>query len=111
MAKIPFSFNQDSGLLTSHADSGDQNVVLYEQDVEANLDWSKSLANDENYWKAGVKSGFAHYAHVPDLVILDMRAKHGVNFYSKEDSAKVMSLIETHYPYCKTTHKFHSVKS
>ena len=98
------SYNQDSGLLTTTAFEDGRNVVKYEQDVSAAFDENARLRATDR-WKVGVKEGLAHAASVPDVVIIDMLQRFGVNFYDKDQRQQVLKLIETEYPYCKTTDK------
>ena len=103
MSRKFLSYNPDTGLLTSTAFEDGRNVVKYEQDVEKHFDFAAELRTTDR-WKQGVKESFAHAAFVPDIVILDMLTRFGVNFYDKDQSKRVLQLIETEYPKCKTTY-------
>lgn len=105
MARKFLDFNPLTGLLTTTAFEDGKNIIKYEQDVTPFFDDNARLRADTDRWKQGVKDSFAHAAFVPDLVIVDMLTKHGVNFYAKEDHNKVMYLLETEYQKCKTTDK------
>lgn len=103
MSRKFLSYNPDTGLLVSTAFEEGRNVVKYEQDVQAHLDYAAGLRQTDR-WKQGVKESFAHAAFVPDVVILDMLTRFGVNFYDKAQGKRVLQLIETEYPKCKTTY-------
>jgi hypothetical protein len=105
MSRKFLSFNPNTGLMISTAFEDGKNVVKYEQDVSTHLDRAATLRADTDRWKQGVKDCFAHAAFVPDLVIMDMLTRFGVNFYDKSQTKRVMQLIETEYPKCKTTDK------
>lgn len=98
-------FDPTTGLLVSTAFEDGRNVVKYEQDVSSHLDLAAELRNNPDIWRQGVKDSFAHAAFVPDLVIMDMWTKHGVNFYDKHQRKRVLQLLDTEYPKCKTTDK------
>jgi CTP:phosphocholine cytidylyltransferase-like protein len=108
MSRKFLSFNKDKGLLTTTTFEDGRNVVKYEQDLQPYWDENaRWRANSSELWAKGMKDEgkMTHIAFIPDIVILDMMQKHGVNFYAKEDAAKVKKLIETEYQNCKTTEK------
>lgn len=47
--------------------------VRHEQDLEPHVEYATALRNNEDYWKQGVKRGFAHAAHIPDVVIVELK--------------------------------------
>lgn len=105
MALKHFDYNPRTGLITKTAFEDGKNVVKYEQDCEPFWDANAAMRSDPDRWKQGVKESFAHSAFVPDVVIVDMLTRFGVNFYDPAQSDRVMQLIETEYPKCKTTDK------
>ena len=105
MSRKFLDFDPLTGLLTTTAFEDGRNVIKYEQDVQGHLDKAARLRADPDHWKKGVKQSFAHGAFVPDLVILDMRTRFGVNFYDKAQRNRVLQLLDTEYPKCKTTDK------
>lgn len=95
-----------SGLLTTTAFEDGRNVIKYEQDVSGHWDINAEYrATGDDRWRKGVKESFAHAAFVPDIVILDMKTRFGVDFYDKAQQKRVLQLIETEYPKCKTVNK------
>jgi hypothetical protein len=80
--------------------------VHYRQDVEPVLEYTKRLRND-GMTDYGIKQDLWHYAQIPPVIILEMRFKHGVDVFQKDHLHKVFQLINTEYPYLKTTEKMH----
>jgi hypothetical protein len=105
MSKKLLDVDPYTGLITTTDFQDGKNFVGYEQDVSKHLDHAARLRNDPDYWRRGVKESFAHAAFVPDYVILDMRERFGVNFYDKDQRKRVLQLLESEYPKCKTTDK------
>ena len=73
-------------------------------DAEPNLEYSKALRNDEEYWKHGVKNEMAHYAHIPNI-LLEQWANKGVNINDVDELIKMVNKPE--YAYLRTTTKRH----
>jgi hypothetical protein len=51
-----------------------------------------------------------HYARVPNAIILEMKQKHGVDFFDRNDSKRMFALLNTEYSRFKTTEKKHNVR-
>lgn len=81
--------------------SGDMKLIRT-ADVEPVLDHTKGLANEDGVWKQGVKDGWALYAKLPPIVILQMRAK-GINVFDQNDQKRMFAEINSHYPHLKAT--------
>jgi hypothetical protein len=105
MSRKILSFDKNKQLLTTTTFEDGKHVVKYEQELQPYWDENARFRANGDLWAKGMKDGMAHVAFIPDLVILDMLHKHGVNFYAPEDGPKVRKLIETEYAYCKTTDK------
>ena len=99
------SYDPTKGLLTTTELVDGRNVVKYEQDCQPYWDENARFRANPERWRQGVKESFAHAAFVPDVVIIDMKTRFGVNFYDKSQRKRVLELIETEYPKCKTTDK------
>lgn len=97
-------YNPITGLTTTTAEEDGKSIFAYEQDVSAHLDLAARCRNerDQNFDR---HDSIQHVAFVPDSVILKMRFEDGVNFYAKEDQKRVLQLLQTKYPACKTTTK------
>jgi hypothetical protein len=70
------------GLLTTHYtdEATGKMFTHYQQDLTAPHEYVKGLKSDE-YWKAGVKKGWAHAVHVPEVKVLELRAI-GIDVFS-----------------------------
>ena len=88
----------------------DQIVITHEHDVQANLDWAHELSTQTQRDRDGMRKDFWHYAHVPNGVIMDMKIKHGVDFYDQRQAKRVFELLNGEYKRCKVTAKHHEVK-
>lgn len=100
-----FDYNPQTGLLTTTAFEDGRNIVKYEQDCSPLFEDNAKKRADTDRTAKGIKDSLMHAAFVPDVVIIDMLTKHGVNFYDNHQTDRVMQLLETEYSHCKTTHK------
>jgi hypothetical protein len=100
-----FDYNPTTGLITTTAFEDGRHVIKYEQDCEPFWQENARFRANTDLWAKGKKDGMAHVAFIPDVVILDMKTRFGVNFYDKADDKKVLKLLETEYAKCKTTDK------
>jgi hypothetical protein len=92
-------------------DHATQRVILsHEQDVSKALDLAAELRADKDRTRNGMKTDFLHYAIVPPVIQLEMKQKHGVNFWDKKDDAKTYALLNDEYSRFKVTEIHHSVK-
>ena len=90
--------------------TGDAHIETF-QDVEPILDFTKSLYNDDGYWKRGVKADMAHYARIPIVVQLQWLQKYGAeNDPMKPGNEKLLfSLLNSpEWRYLKTTNRIHT---
>jgi len=78
--------------------------TTYKQDLEGALERSRAMRNDDDYWKQGVKRGFAHIATIPDVVILELR-KLGIDVYRAPVKDIVTGLHKLNKPHLLTTTK------
>ena len=97
---VYFSFN----------DHDDQVTITHEQDVTRHLALAHEMANDDQLTKDGIKHDMWKYAHVPNTVIVEMKQKHGVDFFDRNDAPKVFDLLNTEYKAFKTTTKNHKIR-
>jgi hypothetical protein len=68
------------------------------------------MRNNPEVSKVGIKEGWWHYCHIPDIVILKMKQEDGVDVYDRNDFKAVGKLIESKYPYLKFTDGKHAFK-
>jgi hypothetical protein len=111
MSKRLLDYNPLTGEKTwFQYDQNDVMTITHEQDVQKILDYAHLKATNADYSKKGMKGDWWHYAKVPNIVILEMKQKHGVDFFSEEDAPKVFHLMNTEYKAFKTTDKVHNVR-
>lgn len=89
-------FQEESGKL----------VVTKTEDVEPLLDRNAEL-RATNATNIGIKKGLWLYASIPVTVQYEL-LKRGINIFRGEDRKKMFDVIESDYPYLKTTNKKHS---
>jgi len=89
---------------------GEKVTITHSQNVQPVLDLAHGLAMDENRTNKGIKGDMWHYAKVPSTVIMEMKEKHGVDFFDKNDWPRVFHLLNTEYTGFKTTHKTHEIR-
>lgn len=87
----------------------DKMVITHSQDVEGILDFAHGKALS-NATAKGIKNDMWHYARVPNSIILEMKQKHGVDFFDKNDAKRMFHLLNTEYKRFKTTDKKHNVR-
>ena len=91
-------------------DANDQMAITHEQDVTPALDVAHFLATEGDYTRDGLKNDMWHYAKVPNSVILEMKQKHGVDFFDRNDAKRMFELLNTEYKAFKTTDRTHNVR-
>ncbi len=90
------------------ADSATNQVTItHEQDVEPHLRLAHANAVDDDLTKAGIGNDMWKYAHIPNTIIIEMKQKHGVDIFDRNDQQKVFDLLNGEYSRFKTTTKHH----
>lgn len=105
MARKFLGYDPTTGLLTTSAVEDGKAYIGYEQDVSASLNFAERIRNERTKDVLNSEHALNHVAFIPDSVILKMKFEDGVNFYDKSQQKRVLQLIETKYPKCKTTYK------
>ena len=60
-------------------------TIHEQQDAEPHIELGKSLQNDDNYKRQGIKKGWMHLAHIPNSVLLQWSRESGIsNIFSRE---------------------------
>lgn len=105
-------FNPLSGerVLFDYDAHEDRMVLTHQQDVRRELAFAHNKAADDSASKRGIKNDLWHYARVPNIVIMEMKQKHGVDFFDKNDQKRVFHLLNTEYKWCKTTNGHHGIR-
>ena len=84
--------------------------IHYRQDVEPVLELAKIERDGGMADKAGKKQDIFLYARIPNTVQLEMKHKYGLDMNNKNHLKRIFELINSDYPYCKTTNKKHFLK-
>lgn len=71
-------------------------------DAQGAIDHATRLRNDPEHWKKGVKNNIAHYAYIPDIVLLKWHTM-GVNLGNPDALVEMVNKPE--WSYLKTTDK------
>ncbi len=113
MDKRLLSFDPCTGLKTFHSynDLTDETFISYEAPSSPIIELNKTLQNDTDYSKAGIKQDFWHYATIPVMVQMEWLINYGIDIYKQEDGPRISSLLnDPDYRYLKTTEKHHKFK-
>ena len=86
MDKLGQWFNGGMRVTTGIANDGTF-VVKHDQDLQPHVEYATALRNDESYSASGIKRGMWHAAHIPDVVVVELR-QIGVDVFDKDTSAK-----------------------
>lgn len=81
--------------------------ITHEQDVDEHLRRTHAQSVDDDFTKRGIHNDMWKYASIPNIIIMEMKQKHGVDFFDKNDWPKVLDLINTEYSRFKTTTRTH----
>lgn len=84
----------------------DVTTLMGYQDVEPILEMNNQLRNDADYSKKGIKNEMWHYAKIPNIV-QEALLRKGINMDNKDHAKKFFQVLESEYPYLKTTTKVH----
>ena len=107
MSKLILDYDPLSGTseYLEMSEGGDKMRVVQAQDVTSILESAKAMALDEDYTKHGVKQDQWHYARIPDVIMMEMKRKYGVDWLDKNDKGhkKFLRVLNRHYPAFKTT--------
>jgi len=72
------------------------------QDVEPVLEAAKIARNEGGLNREDIKRSWWHYASIPPIVILQLKAK-GIDVYDKNDHQRMLAELNTNYPHLKMT--------
>lgn len=93
---------------SSHGKNLDDWTFEYKfDDISHEVDASRSLQNDDDHWKKGVKQGMVHYAHIPNSLLLKWHCE-GVNINDQKELFKKVN--DREYSYLKCADKIHIAK-
>ena len=94
-----------TGIWTTIGSQDDKLVVKYDGEVGDSLDYSKELANDDDYSRAGIKNGWWHAFHIPPVIAMKMIVDDGFDPYAQpaKETFKFISRNREKYGHCLTT--------
>ena len=69
---IPDSFDPITGTRTQTGVIEDKLIIHKDADLTTNHEFAKSLRNDDDYSKQGIKRGFFHAMHIPEVVNVEL---------------------------------------
>lgn len=79
------------------------------QDVNDIVDQARTLANDPEYSRAGIRNDLWHYARIPLNVLMEIETVHGVKCVGDvKDWKSFFAVINKHYPALKVTSGTHN---
>lgn len=113
MDKRLLSVDPLTGLMTWHSYDplADETIISYTADSSPVLERNKTMANDADYTRQGIKQEFWHYATIPVEVQMDWLINKGVDIYNPDHNKKVSELLnDPDYLHLKTTHLHHTLK-
>lgn len=113
MNKRLLSTDPVTGLMTWHEYDAqtDEMTISYSADSQPILENNKSLQNENDFSKKGIKQDFWMYASIPVGVQLDWLINKGVDVNNKDHAKKMFALLnDPDYKYLKTTAGYHRPK-
>jgi hypothetical protein len=94
-----------TGVTTTYGSEDGRMIVKTEQDVAPHLDYSRTLQNNPDYAKQGIKDNFQHVCHIPDSVLMQMRNEDGFDAI-RANATELLAHLRKHrmkYGYLFTT--------
>lgn len=70
---LSFDYNEQTGKL----------ALFHDQDVEPILEQNQQMQNDTDYKSDGIKRGWQHVAHIPDIVIMQWK-QEGIDVFNPD---------------------------
>ncbi len=103
-------YNPLSGMRVTwqYNDADDSVTIGHHQDVESIIEDNKLALLDLETHKKQSKAGWAAYAKIPEIVILEWKAKYGLDFMNPNHFKRCMALLnDPEYKYLKRTSYHH----
>jgi hypothetical protein len=110
MAERTLDYNPLTGMRVSfnYDPVADSITLGHHQDAGAVIEDNKVALMDLDEHKRAAKNEWAHYAKIPEIVILEWKAKYGVDFHNPNHFKKCMALLNSSdYKYLKRTSYHH----
>ncbi len=84
----------------------DKHMIHSVQETDLLIDKLKQIRNNPEVWNKGVKESWVHYASIPPIIEMQLKAK-GIDIYNKDQTKELLKELNTNYPWLKTTTKNH----
>lgn len=99
-----FEIDPISGIRTDFkwSENDQEYTLLRSADVEPVLEAAKIARNEGGLNREDIKRNWWHYASIPPIVQLQLRAK-GINIHDKDHQDRMIAEINTNYPHLKMT--------
>ena len=110
MTARTLDYNPITGMRVSfeYNDATDEFTIGHHQDPTAVIESNKWALLDLQEHKRGADDDWAHYAKIPEIVILEWKALYGVDFMNPNHWKKCMALLNSpEYKYLKRTTYHH----
>lgn len=104
MEKISTEYDPMTNTWKQAGFQDDKMLVKTFADIEPNIEHATKLRNSDEYWKEGVKKGWAHAAHIPVTVVTELLGI-GVNVYKDSAREIVAGIKKLNYDHLLTTRK------
>jgi hypothetical protein len=106
---ILFDYDDVTGVKTyfDYDPIRDQAFLTYEQDVTGFLDRMNDIRNNPDISNKGIKEDWWHYCSIPPVVEMELMKK-GLYLHKKDDMKAILKIINSDYPYLKSTTKKHT---
>lgn len=96
----------DTGVVTRTFtdESTNEMLIRKDQDLAPSLEFATSLRNADQYSREGIKKGFWHVAHIPEVVIVELR-HIGVDIFRADARSIIAGLRKLNMEHFLTTTK------
>lgn len=102
--KVSTEFDPVTNTWTQTGFQGDKMLIRKTGDISANVEYATALRNSDQYSSDGIKKGFFHAAHIPEVVIVEL-LQIGVNVYRASAREIVAGLRKLNKDHLITTRK------
>jgi len=85
MEKLHVDYDHLTGTRVTTSVDADRLIVTSEADIEPAINYTNALRNADQYSRDGIKNSFWHVAHIPDVVVVELK-NHGIDVF--KDSAR-----------------------
>ena len=98
MEKLHVDYDHLTGTRVTTSVDADRLIVTSEADIEPAINYTNALRNADQYSKDGIKNSFWHVAHIPNVVVVELKSQ-GIDIFTataKEIVAGIKKLGKEH---------------